>query len=146
MHRGPATREKIEEHRQVFDQLWCNFEIVAKACHANGGKIAIEWPKGCTYWKDSRVIALIERFALCSYALDGCMYGLRSVVRKTRGKFLRKPWIIMSDCDDFWRIENRCNHDRRAHVRIQGADAKLTEGYTDQMADRIHLCWECHCL
>ncbi len=46
-HRGPATQEKIREHRDFFERLFANFMTVAKACHANDGRIALEWPRTC---------------------------------------------------------------------------------------------------
>ena len=145
-YRGEKTRAKIREHRRIFKKLWKNFELVAEACIAAGGKVAIEWPRNCTYWKLFRVRQFIRRHDLHEYKLDGCMYNLRSKVKQKYGKLLTKPWSIYSNCDEFWRMANTCNHVDRActHVKTEGPDTKMTEGYTVEMADAIHMCWSRH--
>ena len=42
--------ERIKEHNILFNKIWASFRIVAKECHKHGGRIAMEWPKGCEYW------------------------------------------------------------------------------------------------
>ena len=141
---GPKTRNKIREHRRIFRVLWRNFVTVADRCRANGGRIAIEWPRAYLYWRDRHVKAAVSRWGLQSFNFDGCMYGLKSQAAPTRGKFLRKPWRIASDCERFWGIVECCDN-RHEHVKTAGSDTKRTESYTDAMVDRIHLCWGCSC-
>ena len=137
---GPATRAKIRKHRAIFRLLWRHFCIVADACLANGGQIAIEWPRSCTYWRDRSVKSRLKRWGCKQHHLDGCMYGLVSQQPATRGTPLRKPWTIASTASRFEDIGRRCDG-QHAHVRTQGRDTKLTESYTDALADGIHACW-----
>ena len=143
---GPETQAKIRSHWAVFRVLWRNFVLVADRCRANGGRIAIEWPRACMYWRDNRVKRAMARWGLEVYDLDGCRYGLVSQATATRGKLLRKPWRIASDCDEFWRLAFKCNHPAHAHCKTAGSDTKLTESYTDELADGIHMCWDRHIL
>ena len=86
----------------------------------------------------------VDEFGLKPYKFDGCCYNLRSQVPATYGRLLKKPWTIMSNCPDFWRMEQDCYHAAHEHVRVQGKDTKMTEGYTREMVDSIHVSWLCH--
>jgi len=137
---GPKTRTKIRKHRAIFRVLWRNFKLTASACLANGGRVAIEWPKACMYWRDKDVKAALRRWGCMQHHLDGCMYGLTSQAASTSGKLLRKPWTIASNADGFMKIRRPCDH-KHEHAKTQGVDTKLTEGYTPALADAIHHCW-----
>ena len=100
--------------------------MVAEACHANGGHIAIEWPRACLYWRGRSVKASIRRWACTVHHFDGCMYNLRSQAAATRGKLLRKPWSIATNAD-FEGIGRLCDKSH-AHAKTQGIDTKMTEG------------------
>ena len=73
-----AGKRKIAKHTAKYRKLWENFRKVAKAVNAVGGKIAIEWPSGCSYWKESSVIRFLELLGLSKRGVrvDGCMVGL----------------------------------------------------------------------
>ena len=68
------------------------------------------------------------------------MYGLVSQATATRGKRLRKPWTIASNADGFHKVR-RPRDKGHEHAKTQGSDTKITEGYTDALADAIHSCW-----
>ena len=139
--RTENTRDR--RHLAIFRVLWRHFEIVANACIANGGRIAIEWPRACRYWRNRRVASFLKRHGCMQYKFDGCMYNLRSQCGQSRGNLLRKPWTIASNCSSFQRLCRVCNHDRAVepHAPTQGGDTRLTESYTDSMVERIHSCW-----
>ena len=138
---GPSTRRKIRNHRAVFRVLWHNFMTVADVCRAHGGKIAIEWPRPCMYWRDRSVKAFLHRMGLKHYNFDGCMFNLRSIQKATKGQYLKKPWRIASGCDEFHRIALTCHHCGCPHARIQGQYTKMTENYTDELVDSLHMRW-----
>ena len=141
-YRGATTRTKIRGHWRLFRCLWRSFRQVANACLANGGHIAIEWPKSCLYWRNRSVRADLTRWGCVPYHFDGCMYGLVSQSAGTRGVPLRKSWTICSNADGFKHVARACDH-AHVHARIQGTDTKMTECYTPELADRIHYCWYC---
>ena len=141
-YRGATTRTKIRGHWRLFRCLWRSFRQVANACLANGGHIAIEWPKSCLYWRNRSVRADLTKWGCVPYHFDGCMYGLVSQSAGTRGVPLRKSWTICSNADGFKHVARACDH-AHVHARIQGTDTKMTECYTPELADRIHYCWYC---
>ena len=49
-HKGKTNDELITQ-RELFDALWFSFEKVALENHRRQGKVAIEWPKGCVFWR-----------------------------------------------------------------------------------------------
>ena len=57
------------------------------------GLVCFEWPKQCIYWKDPQVIRFFSEQDMGKVTLDGCAYGLKS----SKGKFMRKPWVIVSN-------------------------------------------------
>ena len=141
---GPQTRGKIRQHWAVFRVLWHNFVLVARRCRANGGSIAFEWPRRCSYWNKRQVRKFMLEFGIKPYHLDGCAFGLVSQAPRSIGKPIRKPWTIASDVPAFSALCRCCTHLPEQHVRCQGSDTRLTEGYTDDLARAIHLAWQVH--
>ena len=62
-----------------------------------GGRIAMEWPKGCKYWKFPRVAAFCRDAKLASVCFDGCAFGVKSVALATKGLPIKKPWRVDTD-------------------------------------------------
>ena len=145
-HRGPATAEKIKSERELAATLFDNFTLVAEACRANGGNIAIEWPRGCSYWSLPKTQQFLRRFALENYDFDGCMFGLASLATDTLGQPIKKPWRIASDIPGFANLRRLCTHGKTGttHARCAGSNTKLTEGYTDELCTLIHRCFAAH--
>ena len=142
---GPKTRGKLRRHWAIFNVLWKNFVRVAERCIVGGGEVAFEWPRGCSYWRLRKVKSFLKRHKMFTVALDGCMYNLRSQHGKRPGALMRKPWLVASTAESFAGLEARCNHQSADHVRVEGMDTRLSEGYTDELVDCIHTCWQCHC-
>ncbi len=76
--------------------IWAAFVEVADRCWLAGGHIAIEWPRGCCYWKEPEVIAFISKYAMQLCKLSGSWLGLVSVVN---GLPVRKPWTVATTCE-----------------------------------------------
>jgi len=145
-HVGPKTRSKIRAHRAVFRKLWRNFGIVAQACRANGGRIALEWPRRCAYWRQRNVQSFLRDYDLRLHHFDGCRFNLRSIAPSKQGKLLRKPWTLASDVPQFTKFGDfTCCHPRGAHASVEGRDTRATEEYTDSMVHLIHECWREWC-
>ena len=67
------------------------------------------------------------------------------MAKSTRGKPLKKPWKLASNHPGMLEgFDKRCVHQgdclrfQQPHVRVQGQDTKMTEGYTDEMAVAVH--------
>ena len=48
--KGPATVEKVLKSRAEFDRAWDKSEQLMRENHKQGGRVALEWPKSCSYW------------------------------------------------------------------------------------------------
>jgi hypothetical protein len=133
----PHARELIEEHFKIFHKLWKSLEIVAKAIDDIGGKIAIEWPRGCSYWHLPKVEKFAYRYQLEKTMVTGCMVNLRSAVN---GELIAKPWKIMCNSRGVSEMLRGlvCNHPTESHTPCAGKDTRKTESYTDEMVRLIH--------
>ena len=52
--------KRLRAHRKKWKDIWRSFAIVARECHELGGRVVIEWPKACTYWKEKCVQSFIK--------------------------------------------------------------------------------------
>eukprot|EP00975_Prorocentrum_lima_P008935 1904717-Prorocentrum_lima.AAC.1 len=68
--------------------------MLAKLVLDKGGIIAIEWPRGCSYWRDACVRRFVADNVLRAYDFDGCMYGIKT----NDGVPMLKPWTIKTNC------------------------------------------------
>ncbi len=117
---------------------------MAAACYENGGRIALEWPRACSYWSLPVVRDFVRSYALENYDFDGCMFELRSAAKSSQGQPIKKPWRIASDMPEFSVIRRLCTHDPAEHAPCAGTDTKVSEGYTDALATQIHRCFALH--
>ena len=136
----PGGYANLRRHRKLFNALWTNFESIARQAHAARNYIAIEWPRGCSYWLMPKVKNLCTELGLKFVDFHGCMFGLKSVYN---GKLIMKPWRIATNSPELlkgFQGHLCCGHDE--HAPCAGKDTKLTENYTDSMVDLIHKCWK----
>ena len=98
--------------------------------------IAIEWPRGCRYWRFDFVIDFLEELDLTRVMFDGCMIGLRSILN---GKPIKKPWCMATNCEDLGESfhDLLCNRSHE-HTPCAGGDTKATESYSYDMVRLIH--------
>ena len=69
---------------------------------------------------------------------DGCMYGLTSLMPKTSGMPIRKPWTIATSMRELNLLCRKCEHKASDPAPCAGADTKATEGYTDELVLHFH--------
>ena len=139
----PGGYARLRKHIRLFDKLWHRFETIARHTHQKGNFIAIEWPKGCSYWKLPKVRKLIKDLDLKFVYFDGCMLGLKSIVN---GLPIRKPWAICTNSDEILKEFSGftcCGHSK--HQPCQGVDTKITEGYTVEFVEKLHSAWKREC-
>ena len=69
------------------------------------------------------------------------MYGLKSQRKGCDDMPLNKPWSLMTNSNELLKALNvRCDRTHN-HAIVMGSDTKRTEGYTVEIADRIHRAW-----
>ena len=71
--RGGATLKKIKYHWKLMKRLWKAFQVVAEHALSVGARVFIEWPRGCRYWKDKRVVKFLSKHGFINAEFDGCM-------------------------------------------------------------------------
>eukprot|EP00975_Prorocentrum_lima_P007105 1526601-Prorocentrum_lima.AAC.1 len=64
--------KRLRELWRTYRKLWRNMTILAKLVLDKGGIIAIEWPRGCSYWRDGCVRRFVAEHMLRAYDFDGC--------------------------------------------------------------------------
>ncbi len=111
-----------------------------------GGEVYFEWPTQCHGWglpqlKDFEEACELERRPLCRVRLDGCMFGLRSVVAPHR--LLWKRWTVLTTDQKMmrqWQVRYLCNGEHN-HAIIQGRDTARSAYYPPSMAFAIAAFW-----
>ena len=123
----PGGPERIKEHQILFNKIQASFRIVAKECHKHGGRIAIEWPKGCEYWRTKHVKQYIQDLKLNRVHINGCALGLTD----NGGIPILKPWTIATDGPYLHaKFQDKLCPGKDihpVHTPVAGKDTKLTE-------------------
>ena len=131
----PSAANKVEEHQKEFRKLWNALVDLVNSLRSASPYIAIEWPKGCVYWKLDHVVAFCQRHATEQVTFDGCMVGVVDV----HGVSIRKPWKICTNLpsliESFESLQCDGNHE---HAEGRGESLKRTESYTFRMTDMVH--------
>ena len=105
----------------------------------------MEWPKGCDYWKRREVVRELNRHCRYTTIFNGCMYGLVSTIRSTKGRPISKPWkLACSHKEMTFALDKRCYSSEccartgTPHVTCHGQDTRLSEEYTDEIVHQVH--------
>ena len=135
----PSARSKIRKHRIIFNRLWKTFEILCQIARHCGAYIAIEWPTGCTYWKNKEVRDLINRYGLRPVKFHGCALNLKVEKGKFKGKYLKKPWTIYTDCPNVLEtFQNKLCQRNHDHAECRGEVARNSENYSADYVSCLH--------
>ena len=139
----PGGPRMMMKHRKLFNDLWSNFDIICGEIQRHGHQVAIEWPRFCSYWKATKVIALLNRYGFVHAEFDGCMFNLYSRVHE--GVLIKKPWRISTTSRAIHAVFNdrKCSGGHK-HTPCQGQDTKFTENYTEEMVKTLHVAWQKH--
>ncbi len=131
--------KRLKKHFALFKRLWKRVARIARSVRDHGGKVAIEWPRGCSYWRMRCVRKLISELQLQPAKVDGCAVGLKD----PDGVPMYKPWTVATDDAFIFKALNskRCpGHPK--HRKVEGSLTKLTENYTPEMVRIVHDAWE----
>ena len=74
--RGEHVRQKIRQHWDLCHRIWTSFVTVAEHAIKLGARVFIEWPRGCSYWREPCVMEFLAKHNFQFADFDGCMYGL----------------------------------------------------------------------
>ena len=137
-YRGESAQKKILSHWQQFRRLWKHFKRIASEAIPKGVCVFVEWPSGCQYWRDNRVVQFLDEYQGRLAKFNGCMYGLRANHGPDAGELICKPWTVAcfnSSLPDYLNV--RCDGNHR-HASCAGRNTRETEGYTPEIAAVVH--------
>ena len=137
--KGGATEIKIRYHCKLMKRLWKAFEVVASHALSVGARVFIEWPRGCSYWKDSRVVKFLNKHGFVFADFDGCMYGLVAERGPNEGQLINKPWrVACSPNSSLPKFLNKKCDGSHDHTPCSGVNTLGTQGYTDMICGLVH--------
>ena len=111
---------------------------IAREVRSAGGFVAIEWPHSCDYWSEPSVVSFVQELQLGGVVVHGCMVGLRARSGPNLGKPIKKPWRICSNLPELRSHLGVVCDKSHVHTKCQGADTRISEGYTREFAARVH--------
>ena len=90
----------------------------------------------------------MSAYDLDAAVFDGCAFGLLSSSGVNKGKPIKKPWMLMTDCPSLVQsFSGKGCPGPETHVEhapSQGADTARTGYYTRPMCALIHKSWQRH--
>ena len=101
----------------------------------------VEWPWGCRYWANTRVVQFLKKYGFTFADCDGCMYGLIAAKSKEAGMPINKPWraaYLNSSLGN--RLNKKCDGSH-IHTPCSGQNTSTTEGYTPTIVSIVHECF-----
>jgi len=131
---SPGGAEKLQEHWKLWARLWHNFETLAYRTNKLGGRIAIEWPRGCRYWQEPCVRRLMYNLDLADADFDGCQLGMHSA----EGLPIKKPWrVATNDIEVHKALAGRLCPGVHRHHKWGGKMSAGTASYPRSMCQAI---------
>jgi len=137
-----------EESYAEFKSMFAAFIRDARFAISRGWRIAFEWPKNCSLWKEPDVIAMIAEFQLQCVCFDGCALGVKSITGPFEGLPIQKPWCVATDVVEIFNAlkpfvcKGHPVVNGKQHASCRGKDASNTENYTVKMTNLIHQAWK----
>ena len=127
-------------HWALFHNIWKSFLVVAEHALRVGARVFVEWPRGCSYWREPCVASFLVKHGFKFADFDGCMYDLRAVGGKGDGMPIKKPWRVAcspnSSLPSY--LCKRCDGSHQ-HVHCAGAYTLKTQGYTPEVVKQVHV-------
>ena len=123
---GEETASNIE---------WEEFALCLNHAIFINAMALLELPKGCNYWRDERMVSMINGTDSFTHEFDGCMYGLKSRFTKT-GTPIKKPWRMISRGVSFKNLHGKCDGSH-THGPCAGKETRITQLYTEQIVKII---------
>ena len=137
---GESTRRKIRMHWALFHKIWRSFVIVAEHALEVGARVFVEWPRGCSYWREPCVAEFLIKPGFKFADFDECMYGLIAQGGRGDGMPIKKPWRVAcspnSSLPQY--LYKKCDGSHQ-HVHCAGSYTLKTQGYTPEVVKQVHV-------
>jgi hypothetical protein len=146
---GPAAARRIKGYWSLFAAMWKNAMKVIAFAYSVNATVVIEWPRQCRYWFQVKVVRDLRKYGLLPYDFDGCEYGIKSIVKKSFGKPIKKPWRIATNSKIIGSAFSLRCRGHVDHAVCQGGgdkgDTRHTESYSPEFAHIFHKAFRAHC-
>ena len=126
----------VRRRQIMFWKLFDVFSHLMKARDSIKFKSLLELPRHCDYWKDSRMVKLIDAPDSFVNDFDGCCYGLREQYSHPP-RYIKKPWRIVSWGVDFGESLSKKCDGRHEHAPCAGRETIGTQVYTSNIVSTI---------
>ena len=124
----------------MFHKIWKSFVIVAEHALNVGARVFVEWPRGCSYWREPCVAEFLIKHGFKFADFDGCMYGLIAQGGRGDGMPIKKPWRVAcspnSSLPQY--LYKKCDGSHQ-HVHCAGSYTLKTQGYTPEVVKQVHV-------
>ena len=130
-----ATAHQIGMKAFLYWELWEEFSNCLMKVIEKNAMALLELPRGCDYWRDDRMVSMINGTDSHDHQFDGCMYGLRTQYTNI-GSAIKKPWRIMSWGVSFDGLHSKCDGSH-THGQCAGRDTRVTQLYTEEIVKCI---------
>ena len=134
--RSIETAMLIRRRQIMFWKLFDVFAHLMKTRELIKFQSLLELPRHCDYWKDPRMIKLLEVPDSFINDFDGCCYGLREQFSHPP-RYIKKPWRIVSWGVDFGDSLSRKCDGRHEHAPCAGRETIGTQIYTSNIVSII---------
>lgn len=134
--RSVETALLIKRRQTMFWKLFHVFETLMGTRPRFGFRSLFELPRHCDYWKDRRLVKLLNGSDSQINDFDGCCYGLREQFSHPP-KYIKKRWTIVSWGIDFGEALSRQCDGRHDHAPCAGCETSGTQVYTSTIASII---------
>lgn len=132
---GESTNHAIMLKQKTYWQLWNVFAEVLIHTLDIDAVALLELPRSCDYWKDERMLQMIDGTDSNVHDFDGCMYGLKSMFKRTQLP-IKKPWRIVTWGITFADLTKVCDKSHE-HASCEGRGTRATQTYTSQIVSTI---------
>ena len=134
--RSIETAMLIRRRQIMFWKLFDVFAHLMRTRESIKFKSLLELPRHCDYWKEPRMIRLVEVPDSFINDFDGCCYGLREQFSHPP-RYIKKPWRIVSWGVDFGDSLSRKCDGRHEHAPCAGRETIGTQIYTSNIVSII---------
>ena len=134
--RSVETAMLVRRRQVMFWKLFTVFERLMEPRPRIQFRSLLELPRHCDYWKDPKMIRLIDKYEGKSNEFDGCCYGLREQFSHPP-KYIKKPWGIISWGVDFDGMLSKKCDGRHEHAPCAGRETMGTQVYTSNIVSTI---------
>ena len=134
-----TDRTTFEKERNTYNDLIAIFELLARECKQKGGRVTLEWPRECYYWRQPEVKNLIQDLDLTTVNIDGCYFHTRNRPGK---KLIKNPRTICTNSMELSYQLQKCKcpktGEHRHHAAAYADNSLGFDRYTTEFCAKVY--------